>query len=522
MIFPFTGMLSQSQSSGPVAREFLNMNSMTIGNTSGFNVYETLTGTSIGNSASIGSNIGSTIGSSIGNNASIGSTSTIGSTTATSNSTFNSPLVVPPLPDPISTIFIIGFPEDFKERELVNMFMFASGFEGAVLKPNHSSPATDDTLFSHSFKRASSINNTGQLIGFVKFSSVAAASHALQVINGKILDPERGLILKAEFAKKNLILKGSHAPVSEPRNITAEMAAIGALRSMTISVPGQPDPAVVSVPFVAPIEEHSVQTTTETDEEHNPITSTTAMPIPIPQPVPLSNQIVSEMTPPALPITPTSLSTSTTTNPPSISLSELNALQRSLIATGNLGRLAAVVGENFPCNTLYVGNLPPSASEEELRSLFKHCFGYRRLSFRPKASGPMCFVEFEDIACATAALETLYGTMLSCSLPAKGGIRLSFSKNPLGLRVASPICDVSVLGNVHAINTMINIGGLVKNSTSSSSISNSSISNPSSSSSFSSSLPSSTGGPPVLHEIQEHRTAISTIMAHFCRQKPPK
>lgn len=513
MIFPFTGMLSQSQSSGPVAREFLNMNSMTIGNTSGFNVYETLTGSSIG--SNIGNNIGSNTENSIGSSI---ASSSIG-TTKTFTSTFNSPLVVPPLPDPISTIFIIGFPEDFKERELVNMFMFASGFEGAVLKPNHSPPASDDTLFSHSFKRSGSINSTGQLIGFVKFSSVAAASHALQVINGKILDHERGLVLKAEFAKKNLILKGSHVPVSEPRNSTAEMAAIGALRSMTISVPGQPDPAVVSVPLVPPIEEYSPQATTETEEEYNSTATTTALPIPIPLPVPLSNQIVSQMTPPALPITPNSLST--TTNPPSISLSELNALQRSLIATGNLGRLAAVVGENFPCNTLYVGNLPPSASEEELRSLFKHCFGYRRLSFRPKASGPMCFVEFEDIACATAALETLYGTMLSCSLPAKGGIRLSFSKNPLGLRVASPICDVSVLGNVHAINTMINIGGLVKNS-SSSSISNSSISNPSSSSSFSSSLPSSTGGPPVLHEIQEHRTAISTIMAHFCRQKPPK
>lgn len=482
MIYPFTGMLSQSQSSGPVAREFLNMNSMTIGSTSAFSTFDPSTTSTSSTSAS---------------NATITSAS-LSTTTG---------LIVPTLPDPISTIFIIGFPEDFKERELVNMFMFASGFEGAVLKPNHCNPS-EDSLFSSSLKRSTSISSysTSQLIGFVKFSSVAAASHALQVINGKILDPDRGLVLKAEFAKKNLILKGSHVASlasNEPRSNTEIASTIGALRSMTISVPGQLDPAVVSVPIAPSIEEGSSNVDLY-EEEAN----ATAMPIPIPVPVPISNQIVAEMTPPALPITPNSLSTSSQA---SIGLSELNALQRSLISTGNLGRLAAVVGENFPCNTLYVGNLPPSANEEELRSLFKHCFGYRRLSFRPKASGPMCFVEFEDIACATAALETLYGTMLSCSLPAKGGIRLSFSKNPLGLRVASPICDASVLGNVHAINTMINLsppGGLVKTPSSSST------------SSLSSSLPSQSSGPPVLHEITEHRAAISAIMAHFCRQKP--
>jgi hypothetical protein len=44
----------------------------------------------------------------------------------------------------------------------------------------------------------------------------------------------------------------------------------------------------------------------------------------------------------------------------------------------------------------------------------------------------MCFVEFEDIAYATKALHELYGLPLHNSV--KGGIRLSFSKNPLGVR----------------------------------------------------------------------------------------
>lgn len=88
--------------------------------------------------------------------------------------------------------------------------------------------------------------------------------------------------------------------------------------------------------------------------------------------------------------------------------------------------------QNPPCNTLYVGNLPIDTSEDELKSLFSKQRGYKRLCFRTKQNGPMCFVEFEDISFATKALHELYGHPLHNSV--KGGIRLSFSKNPLGVR----------------------------------------------------------------------------------------
>ncbi|KAK6458375.1 uncharacterized protein RJT20DRAFT_31296 [Scheffersomyces xylosifermentans] len=107
--------------------------------------------------------------------------------------------------------------------------------------------------------------------------------------------------------------------------------------------------------------------------------------------------------------------------------------------------------QNPPCNTLYVGNLPPDATEAELRALFSPQKGFRRLSFRTKNQssgsgpntaasshnhGPMCFVEFEDVAHATRALAELYGRALPRPNGGngKGGIRLSFSKNPLGVR----------------------------------------------------------------------------------------
>lgn len=88
--------------------------------------------------------------------------------------------------------------------------------------------------------------------------------------------------------------------------------------------------------------------------------------------------------------------------------------------------------QNPPCNTLYVGNLPIDTSEDELKAMFSKQRGYKRLCFRTKQNGPMCFVEFEDVSFATKALNELYGVQLHNSI--KGGIRLSFSKNPLGVR----------------------------------------------------------------------------------------
>ncbi|KAK5089864.1 cell cycle RNA binding protein whi3 [Lithohypha guttulata] len=88
--------------------------------------------------------------------------------------------------------------------------------------------------------------------------------------------------------------------------------------------------------------------------------------------------------------------------------------------------------QNPPCNTLYVGNLPMDTSEDELKAMFSKQRGFKRLCFRTKQNGPMCFVEFEDVSFATKALSELYGAQLHNSV--KGGIRLSFSKNPLGVR----------------------------------------------------------------------------------------
>jgi hypothetical protein len=111
--------------------------------------------------------------------------------------------------------------------------------------------------------------------------------------------------------------------------------------------------------------------------------------------------------------------------------------------------------QNPPCNTLYVGNLPIDTSEEELKAMFSKQRGYKRLCFRTKQNGPMCFVEFEDVSFATKALHELYGHPLHNSV--KGGIRLSFSKNPLGVR-SGPTPGQAASGAMVGMNVVTGVG----------------------------------------------------------------
>lgn len=158
---------------------------------------------------------------------------------------------------------------------------------------------------------------------------------------------------------------------------------------------------------------------------------------------------------------------------------------RSLSDFGGVASLN-IADQNPPINTLYVGNLPSHLAvtqsanylEECLRNLFTRASGFKRMSFRQKVNGPMCFVEvsrdhssagspiradsmllrwsvqFENVDFATLAIKDLYGntlvslqanrTSLTWSLTVgtyssqgglvKGGLRLSYSKNSLGQR----------------------------------------------------------------------------------------
>ncbi|XBW35219.1 hypothetical protein QEN19_000782 [Hanseniaspora menglaensis] len=146
--------------------------------------------------------------------------------------------------------------------------------------------------------------------------------------------------------------------------------------------------------------------------------------------------------------------------------------------------------QNSPCNTLYVGNLPLESTEQDMRALFQSQQGFSRLSFRNKPNmngnnnhGPMCFVEFEQILYAARALANLYGaqipskTITQLSQNSDGGvtnvnklmgIRLSFSKNPLGVRntqtTMAHLQQQALNANNHS-NTLNHNGGIYHSNT---------------------------------------------------------
>ncbi|KAF9577812.1 hypothetical protein BGW38_006738, partial [Lunasporangiospora selenospora] len=502
----------------------------------------------------------------------------------------------------ITTIFVVGFPDDMQEREFQNMFVFTPGFEAATLKVPHKDQQEDDALTLG----VNGVNPRKQIIGFAKFRSHQEALHARDVLNGRRVDAEKGSLLKAEMAKKNLHTRrglsntelvttpgpgttpvvngaagttgttgtagaaGTATPASNFSNFSTANGSTISL-SLSSSIPPTPiGPHPVNInnnkKSVHPLQQHrnSLANIAAYDAFHS-VPCSPALPSDLLSPndygssydiysdiyasnlsfaetfsgrfqqtqqQPSSEQLSSsflgrqsafELNRSVDPLSmgsysnnigglagsisgsfSTAVSGSFSTNnnalsnghsiqqrynssknffdmDPETPTSTISYLSKSIPAhtergfngtlfnndelsngsTNNLARFqglpintatSAGLGvpsalpspsvnspgyrtpinpgdQNPPCNTLYVGNLPMNTSEDELRAMFSRCVGYRRLCFRTKANGPMCFVEFENVECATQALNDMYGNMLSNSV--KGGIRLSFSKNPL-------------------------------------------------------------------------------------------
>ncbi|KAK0546041.1 hypothetical protein OC846_005427 [Tilletia horrida] len=157
-------------------------------------------------------------------------------------------------PEEITTVFIVGFPDDMTEREFNNMFLFARGFEASTLKvppsmgsgngtgaggpynvvnlqgpgtsgldPAFGGPGDDPYSFGGPNMGGPGAQGLGrgrdlkQMIGFAKFRTRAEALAARDALNGRKIDPERGNVIKTEMAKKNLHTKQrAPAPTNPP------------------------------------------------------------------------------------------------------------------------------------------------------------------------------------------------------------------------------------------------------------------------------------------------------------------
>ncbi|KAK9165794.1 hypothetical protein Scep_000985 [Stephania cephalantha] len=87
---------------------------------------------------------------------------------------------------------------------------------------------------------------------------------------------------------------------------------------------------------------------------------------------------------------------------------------------------------NTPCPTLFVANLGQTCTEQELNQVFSRCPGFVKLKMQNKNGAPVAFVDFQDVACSTAALNSLQDTVLYSSNGE--GMRLEFAKSRMGMR----------------------------------------------------------------------------------------
>ncbi|XP_071703262.1 uncharacterized protein [Rutidosis leptorrhynchoides] len=86
-----------------------------------------------------------------------------------------------------------------------------------------------------------------------------------------------------------------------------------------------------------------------------------------------------------------------------------------------------------PCPTIFVANLGPTCTEQELTQVFSRCRGYLKLKMQSTYGTPVAFVDFEDTACSNEALNHLQGTVLHSSITGEG-MRLEFAKSRMGMR----------------------------------------------------------------------------------------
>ncbi|KAG5458082.1 MAG: hypothetical protein BJ554DRAFT_1770, partial [Olpidium bornovanus] len=248
-----------------------------------------------------------------------------------------------------------------QEREFQNVFLFAPGFEASMLKL----PSPEE--LSDSKK---------QIIGFAKFRTRLEAQHAKDFLNGKKVDNERSSVLKVEMAKKNLHIKRSqsqqHGTVPICVQDTAALQAAAADNGITQGI----DHLLLALPKSAPL----------VDGRNLALPEQRSLSIP-----PATDTCPAAPAAGQLPLPPLSIFSTFPTAPATSngSRSPLSAtmtpgwhspkLPGSSTTGGATSRATAVVDQNPPCNTLYVGNLSSNAREEELWLLFSACPGYKRM-----------------------------------------------------------------------------------------------------------------------------------------------
>ncbi|KAK9281758.1 hypothetical protein L1049_004663 [Liquidambar formosana] len=94
------------------------------------------------------------------------------------------------------------------------------------------------------------------------------------------------------------------------------------------------------------------------------------------------------------------------------------------VAAVNVQAEKTVEGGVPSCSTLFIANLGPNCTEDELKQIISVYPGFNVLKMRARGGMPVAFADFEDIEQANKAMEELQGSVLASS--DRGGMHIEY------------------------------------------------------------------------------------------------
>ncbi|KAF3780390.1 Cell wall integrity protein [Nymphaea thermarum] len=299
-----------------------------------------------------------------------------------------------PYQEPIKTIFISGLPDDVKPREIHNLFRRRYGFESCQLKYTgrgdqvHFSSSSPESVplivLGTPFLRILRLRpQLGLLVvAFATFFDHQSAMAAMEALNGTIFDPLTGGTLHIELARSNSRTKrprGSSAYTVIDKRVKDSKGAEDDWGNDGDG--GSDDPS-------------SMNNTSSSNKSGLP------------------------------------------------SAQRVTGIDYCYIfsgeATGNLANFQdnsatvadkPALGEAAPCSTLFIANLGPACTEQELTAVLSKYPGFQVLKLRSKGGMPVAFADFQDVSCSTEALRSLQGCLLASS--DRGGMHIEYAKSKM-------------------------------------------------------------------------------------------
>mmetsp|Transcript_16341 Transcript_16341/g.35517 ORF Transcript_16341/g.35517 Transcript_16341/m.35517 type:complete len:294 (-) Transcript_16341:347-1228(-) len=282
----------------------------------------------------------------------------------------------------IHTLFVSGLPADVKERELYNLFRLQfPGYVGCRLQLAPPKPPA----------------------AFVTLDTQQACLNAIEALNGSRFDPESSLILRLELAKANSKPKRSRPDGEGGYHDRESKQFRGSDRSSDGYGGGYSAP----MPYTGYMD---------------PTWNTAAvmgmgMPAPAPAYAPYGGFAAVS---------------AGGSYPPAMG---------APYAAGGGGGGRGGGGSNPPCTTVFVANLSPTCTEDELKDLFARTPGFVKMRFSPGKPGganvsPVAWVDFTDTHMSSQALNTLQGYTLpsGAGQDRSTGMRIEFARNKMGDR----------------------------------------------------------------------------------------